>query len=201
MENKLFSVAPDWYHNAIVHHLYPHTNKWNAYTEGYKLAAKVLSEKVLNEMNNRDTLIFPILFLYRHYLELKLKEILEQGSIFLDESCEIPQNHNIMALWADTRKIILNIWPDTALKTVKGIEAILMDIHNVDRGSDAFRYPIKKSGDFTLDGYKMINLRNFISLIEPIIEDLEGMSLGIEAYKDHKDEMMREYRPTLSDYY
>jgi len=52
---------------------------WDAYASGYLEAANLLVEKALETGQRTDTLIYPVAFLYRHYLELRLKEITIQG--------------------------------------------------------------------------------------------------------------------------
>lgn len=44
---------------------------------GYKLAADLLVEEVAAETWRKDVLIYPIVFCYRHYLELILKSLLD----------------------------------------------------------------------------------------------------------------------------
>jgi hypothetical protein len=115
----------------------------------------------------------------------------------LDEDCKIPKHHDLMILWTSAKQIVIKIWPESSSDTIRSIDGVLTDLVNVDKLSDNFRYPIKKDGDPTLAGIKKINLKSFYKTITPIISDLEGMSMAISVYQDHKEEMMRQYRSNL----
>jgi hypothetical protein len=60
---------------------------WDLYSIGYKMAADVLIE---NSGRYPDFLIYPIVFLYRQYIELRLKQIIIQGNSIIDNSKVIP---------------------------------------------------------------------------------------------------------------
>jgi hypothetical protein len=196
--NKLFKGGPDWWHNALIGNESPFYNKWDSYASGYKLAAETLASKVIQEVNYRDTLVFPIVFLYRHYFELRLKEIIEHGSKLLDEEYQIPKHHDLMIIWTQAKKLVLKIWPDSPNQNFKHIDSVLIDFINVDKMSDAFRYPIGTSGMANLQGCTHINIKSFVELITPVIEDFEGMVYGISVYEDYKIEMQEDYYSNLS---
>ena len=46
------------------------------YAEGYRRAAEILVHYVNDNGQDQDFLVFPILFLYRHHLELAMKRII-----------------------------------------------------------------------------------------------------------------------------
>lgn len=48
---------------------------WGMYTIGYKEAGDLLLQYALN-VGRQNVLVYPIIFLYRHYIELQLKEII-----------------------------------------------------------------------------------------------------------------------------
>ena len=48
--------------------------------KGYKLAADILADYVAETGNDYDYLVNPVAFLYRQYLELRLKDIIIVGS-------------------------------------------------------------------------------------------------------------------------
>lgn len=203
MSNNLFDEKhPDWHHNALIHHNHDYeSNKWESYATGYRIAAEVLARKVLDEMNNRDTLIFPIVFLYRHYLELRFKEIIEQGCLLVDESSNLKKHHDLFELWKEVKRLIATIWPESPPQSFYKVDKVITDFCSVDRLSDGFRYPIKKNGENTLNGIKRINLRNFYEAMQPVVEILEGITFGISVYQDFKWEMIREYKFNYESFY
>jgi hypothetical protein len=195
---SIFDSSDEWYYNAIIHHnTGSESTKWDAYAEGYRLAAETLSQKVFAEVSNRDTLIYPIIFLYRHYLELRFKEIIEQACFLLDEHQKSTKHHDLNILWNETRRLISIIWEKPSKEALNQIDNLVSDLSNLDKFSEHFRYPIKKNGDLTLNGLHTINLKSFYEKISPIISNLEGMSMGIRVYQESKDEITREYRLNL----
>ncbi|HHS8916416.1 TPA: hypothetical protein ACTVMT_005267, partial [Escherichia coli] len=47
-----------------------------AYTEGYRRAADILINHIDESGRDQDFLVYPVLFLYRHHLELLIKQII-----------------------------------------------------------------------------------------------------------------------------
>ncbi len=103
-EDKLFQTGNDgnWWHNA--HLDFYHIN-WNLYALGYKDAADILVQFVLKAPGQQDMLVYPIVFLYRQYIELRLKEIIKKGEALLSTFNDIPFGHNIYDLWNKCKKI------------------------------------------------------------------------------------------------
>lgn len=49
------------------------------YREGYKYAARELSNNFrVRETKEKDTIVFPVIFLHRHYIELPLKDLISE---------------------------------------------------------------------------------------------------------------------------
>ena len=55
-----------------------------AYTEGYRRGARLLVEYVAENARDQDFLVYPILFLYRHHIELALKNLVMQAPYLID---------------------------------------------------------------------------------------------------------------------
>jgi hypothetical protein len=56
----------DWHNRAQLN--FTHYVPWHAYVAGYKEAADRLVAGIAEGQHGQDMLVFPILFLYRHYL-------------------------------------------------------------------------------------------------------------------------------------
>ena len=76
-KDKLFADNKDfWQLNACI-------DKFNgiaAYASGYLEAAKLLARIVIYAQRHMDTLVYPIIYLYRHYLEIQLKDLIRTGA-------------------------------------------------------------------------------------------------------------------------
>ena len=85
-DNKLdlgpiFTSDVDWRFNACLNWT---NDTLELYVIGYKEAADKLVENIMDTPRYQDTLVFPICFLYRQYIELRLKELIKSGRCLLD---------------------------------------------------------------------------------------------------------------------
>lgn len=67
--DELFKPDIDWKNNACLNFSHDMSE---IYISGYKSAGDILVEHVKQKKRNQDFLVYPIGFLYRQYLELRL---------------------------------------------------------------------------------------------------------------------------------
>jgi len=81
---------------------------WWEYIWGYKKAGDSLlsSSNVLGSGRKEYEMVYPMIFLYRHYIELQLKEIILNAREFLDINVKFPAAHNIEQLWGMCRELL-----------------------------------------------------------------------------------------------
>lgn len=158
------------------------------YVSGYKNAAEILNRHVLeNRVIGFDTLVYPIIFLYRQYIELQLKSLIKYGSILLDTPESFQKTHDINKLWKKCRKILEKIYEEEEdLESLSEIEEGIYQLSEIDPSSEAFRYPADKKGQKTLQGITHINLKNIYEVMTRICGLLEGADTGISVYLDDK---------------
>lgn len=180
--DTLFTEAEDWQYNARLHGSH---DKWDAYATGYKEAADILIERVLSDRMWMDMLVYPIVFLYRHYLELRLKELVISGSQLLDEDAGNIHGHSLIYWWKEARKIFEKVWPDDEKADLDSVENCILQFASKDSGSDSFRYPVNTKGEKTLDGLNLLNLRQFKEAMSRVAALLEGASSAILEYRSH----------------
>ena len=72
----VFASDHDWHCNACLNWT---DDALELYVIGYKHAADNLVAQIVNGDPYQDALVFPICFLYRQYIELRLKEIIKSG--------------------------------------------------------------------------------------------------------------------------
>jgi hypothetical protein len=162
------------------------------YCEGYfDGASRLVSELKQNNMGI-DSLVYPIAFLYRQYLELKLKYMIRDSRLLLGEQGSFPTHHNISALWCTVNGNILKIIkdvdpslsnhiPKSELKAVKGL---IDDFSEYDPDSMAFRYPTGKGGGKHLDGLKYVNLELLESQMLELKVLLDKFDMAIDYLRD-----------------
>ena len=115
---------------------------WERYTDSYKNVADRLV-KWYGEEHREDSLVYPIMFLYRHYLELQLKSLLRKLFLFHGLQCSYPQTHKLDDLWCTVRQLMEEICPQDT-EDNKHIEARIKEFSQIDPDSESFRYPDRK---------------------------------------------------------
>jgi hypothetical protein len=59
----------------------------------------------------RDTLVLPILFLFRHYLEIRFKDIIVYAEVLLGQPAKWRQGeHNLRSLWNDAQQLCAAVY-------------------------------------------------------------------------------------------
>lgn len=192
-ENSLLVHGPDHWNNAC---LYPYSDNWSLYARGYKVAADRLVEHIGSRHRDQDTLVYPILFLYRQYIELRLKHLSRDAAKILDSKYSIPKTHKLDQLWNELLKLIRSIekqfgsmGDDTPVKTAG---MVIKKIVEIDGGSFAFRYPVDTSNQPSIPhDVKYINVRHYKEQIEEVSSLLEGMDVIIGQLEDMKNEYLK----------
>jgi hypothetical protein len=126
----------------------------------------------------------PIAFLYRHCLELRLKELIVQGSALIEVPLNLKLNHDLKKLWGLVRKILEKVWPNEPETELEAVEFCIDELDRVDKKSEEFRYPFRKDGEQTLPELDHLNIRHFTEVMKGITAFLEGCSMGISVYLD-----------------
>lgn len=174
--DALFKPDTDWWYNACLGYS-PHDDL--LFLTGYRAAAVALVQRILEDRQGRDGLIYPVVFLYRHYLELMLKQIAAEGSGLLGLEPPDLIGHRVLKLWQICRPIVERIWPDNSADDLDAVEACLKQLDEKDCSSQSFRYPRSPKGERLLRGMTHINVRNLSDVLEGVSNLLEGCLTGI----------------------
>ncbi len=148
------------------------------YVLGYKLAADRLVAAMLDEKEPLDVLIYPTLFLYRHYLELWVKAVWRMAEQLHGRDDDPPKSHNLSVLWGKTVELLsehpdAKDFPDLDLAT-----HVIGEFASLDKGSTIFRYSDKpkQEGKNPLDEIGRINIRQLFDAVNEAAEPLEGLA-------------------------
>lgn len=191
----LFTSGDDWRYNACLNYM---PDDWELYVIGYKRAADALVEQIKETHRDQDVLVFPIVFLYRQYLELRLKRLIRLGNELLDENPDFPKKHELDKLWNVCRPILAKLEPRVPQQDLEAIDEAITQFCAIDPTSEAFRYPITRKGDKAIPSdVRCINLRQLSEVMEKVANFFDSAATMISVYLDYKHDMEREFRDNL----
>jgi len=184
-----------------------------AYREGYRRGAKQLVDYVCAEARDQDFLIYPIVYLYRHHVELILKRLIlltaNLAEEELTEKCAKDlEQHRIDELWNDLRfllkkaKIRQEYGVTLEPEDVSGANSYIKQLSELDPDSQRFRYAHLQNGASSLpDDLEHINIAVFGSHMESLRSYLDGIDSYFDHIREIRNEMEAEYRNAMySDY-
>lgn len=176
---SLFRRDVDWWHNAVLDR---HQISWHRYAGGYRLAANALVEYGILHRFNLNFIIYPILFLYRQYLELCLKEIIADTSELLGKEVRVCITHNIQVLWREARENLAAVLRDSATGELERVGTAIEQFCAADPTSMAFRYPTGTRGEPIHPPIEHVNVRALADAMTLVANVLETavQQLGIE---------------------
>lgn len=165
-------------------HLSRHTDdRLHHLTEGYKLAADLLVEQTEAEAWRRRKLVYPVLFCYRHFLELKLKAMLEQyGSI--GNVAPNWSHHRLEDLWRDFRTLLRNLDADhPEERGTDAVEQCIAEFAKIDPFSETFRYPSDRKGQPFETDHKIVDLWQLRDTMQAIENYFMGSNGFLESFR------------------
>lgn len=115
------------------------------YKEGYRRAAIGLLRQVVEDHLSPDLAVFPLAFLWRHHIELALKDIIIDGRELAEESFPHPAGHGLVKLWSLTRPYV-EACGDPNAPELANVEASIHEFEKIDPQADGFRYPRGRDG-------------------------------------------------------
>ena len=181
------------------------------YREGYRRGARLLAECVCRQASEQDFLIFPIVYLYRHHVELALKRLLPvvAGLAGEDPSPKCVKDlekHRIDELWNNCRHLLntekFGKEVRFHLEAMDGIDSYIRQLSDIDPDSQAFRFPRRKTGDVTLpEGLTHINVAVFSDYMESLCSYLDDLCSWLDHVREMKDQMEEHYRNEKEKHY
>lgn len=153
-----------------------------------------------------------IVFLYRHYIELLLKEIIRSAPYLIDRELTVAEKkhlegHRLDLLWNDFKPLSVAItkvagWSELPIEDIEGINDYICQISEIDPHLCSLRYAYSKKGAPSLPkGLTHINLRHFGELMDRLARYLWGIDVGMSAIEDMKHDYESEMASYADDYY
>jgi hypothetical protein len=137
-----------------------------------------------------DFRAYPVVFLYRHALELYMKAIILTGGPLLTSTGAAPANqsrvlktHDLEDLRTDVERVFVACgWPPLEL-----LRKAVADLHHVDDRAFAFRYPTNRQGSGALAAHFTFNLFEFAAALDELLPILRSAASGAEDAVDVLD--------------
>jgi hypothetical protein len=162
--------------------------QWFGYEEGYRRAAHLLYERIASTRTGMDTLVFPLVYLWRHAIELQLKKVIVNGARLRDLELKTPKTHDLVRLWELARPELLALGgaepPEAAV-----VELLLQELQQLDPEATGFRYPEDRDGRPNLASPPaLLDLDN----VHDVLTDVHTFLECANAEIDHRLEWTQE---------
>ena len=166
------------------------------YAEGYWLSADHLVDLSLSESSNRDFLIYPILFLYRQFLELSLKEIIIYAEeLTVEGETKRRDHHRLDSLWTQVEQLMTDVSDGSVEHDVTVIGNAVRQFASIDPTSQLFRYPEEKDGTAVVFPLARVSLPRLRDEMENAGTAIQMVSGGLSARVDQHREFLGEMGP------
>jgi len=209
MESSAF-LDPDLPHLAATDALVSEDGPWQAnacvqwsveqdmQAEGYRIAAERLAEHA-PQWHEQDFLLYPIVFLYRHYVELRLKDLIGLGQRLAHETVAVPETHDLRRLWG-TAKPHLERELDPAdrnrRREITEMQRVIQELAALDPRGTAFRYATDAHGGRPLpNGARHLNLHHFSTTMTKLARALDDTGNWMHICLEHLQDMADHYGP------
>lgn len=194
-----------------------HYQSFMSYFGSYKRAVDILIKHVEEKEASVDTVAYPIMFLVRQSIELGLKANIRYFSKYSEVDNHTKGNKHFLKPLQDSFKVHIE-------KTIKNLK----DKHNIevdkdeikqfkeyfdkldkltdifellDKGSDAFRYPVNTKDQQSFEHSQTINVLDVIELMNEVEVLLSYTAAVFQKYTDYVDEIDRYYQEQMRDMY
>jgi hypothetical protein len=157
--------------------------------KGYKLAGDRLVQNAFGHPADYEDLVYPIIFCYRHSIEVVLKAIIEEHDSVVGVTLR-EADHDLPNLW----KLFLHIAKAVGCHRgdeIAAVGACIKEMAAVDPGAISFRYARTKRGDLVFISRDGIDLQNLQARIDGIYFFLECAD---QAFSDERDTRSLSYR-------
>lgn len=179
--DRLLRASNDW-NKAVEFTEAPverHVHIWT----GYMRAGAALIDASEQEATDRHFLIYPILFNYRHGIELAMKWVIGQYGHYADVRLGADElDHDLWKLWKACRKVIVELGSSgEADEALQAVQQVIKDIHDLDKGAMAFRYSTNKGGIAIRLPSHPIDLQHLRDVMEAVDNFFSGVDGELDA--------------------
>lgn len=178
---QILTADHDIRFNAVLDHW---TGVGDFHAAGYRRAAEILLQRFLTDpegtAGERDTVVLPILFLFRQYLELRFKDIIVYGHVLSDQQAQWRHGHDLDRLWAEVQHVCSTVYESPLPTEFVTITDCVSDLRQIDPNSESFRYA-RDRNDRPIFEHVVVGLRALSATIPTIGNCLDGISFELSV--------------------
>jgi hypothetical protein len=196
-DSNPFKAQPDWEHNACVNNFMQFSELGSAYAR----SGDDLVETMLHDCSKLEVHVYSACFLYRHALELCLKDLVWKSHYALTGEKRYAERdlkelglHELTRLWTpavrNAEKLLGDDFPlDTGQR--EAVRTLLDQFEQHDPGSYSFRYPILKEKQKGKDRrthpeLKHVNVSALREKVRQVLSWLAEISEGLNYHVEQR---------------
>lgn len=172
---------------------------WSTYALSYRQAAEIVVGELQSSRVVMSSTLLPALFLFRHYIEIRLKELVVLCGKILGEEQSISSHHKLYPSWGRLKGLARRIDNQFQGEEVEVVEKCIKELSELDERGDVFRYPVDTQGNTNLNRTS-IPIENFAKTMEAIANYLDGATDYYYAHYQAQCEMAADFGPDPSDF-
>jgi hypothetical protein len=175
---------------------------WLAYRRGYREAADALVLRLLDsdagyiaDIHLRFGMVYPIMFLYLHYIELEFKDLI--AIIGMTDLIDTKKKlgHNLTALWLKVLECVEAVQGDDARQEfAEAFEKTIEHFAKLDPHGEGFRYPKNIKGNAQWDNSFEID-------IATVKTDVNRLEQCCDELREELKQLLDPEAPDISDRY
>jgi len=175
-----------------------------AFARGYHDAGKLLVRELASSPGYRDFDGYPILYLYRHALELYLKAVVYRGAQLVHlldvghiDISKLFKSHKLSNLLPALTAVLESLdrkgdFETPPLRSYDEFTDLVRGVDEIDPDSFAFRYPITKGRQPAVEHHTVLNTVAFAEHLDPVLALLDGAVTGLHEEFDASAEARHE---------
>jgi len=151
--------------------------------------ATLVDKCTQGDRGDRYELVYPMLYCYRHGLELAMKWIIGQYGRFAHIRFDDYMHHDLWQLWKACKAVILEVGSDGENEGLLAVEQVVKDFHDLDKNSFAFRYSTDLKGMVISLPNETFDLAN----IKDVMEGVNNLFTGADGQLDDNSKNIDHY--------
>jgi len=182
----------------------------DACIRGYRLAAHLVVDRIRQRSSEQSILFYPLVFLYRHCIELMLKRLIvaldepsvrrytQAEQLSVTDQADLGKGkkaHSLQWLWEKVRPAAQALGEDViSSERIEGINFYIQRLNEVDPSSVSFRYTttIEETKARLAEAQKPgadVDLVEFAGAMERLANHLDGFDMYVAEIIGHDLEM------------